>query len=261
VASRFALDTAVDPLGEGLYRAEIRPEWRVERPNGGYVAAILLRAVTTELGEPDRSPRSVTIHYLRPPEDGPVEVAVTVERTGRSMSAVSARLIQEDKVVALALVAAGTNRDAFALHEAAAPEVPAPEDCPLAPTPPFRIRIREQFEIRPAIGPQAFSGGNEAVTGGWIRLRDPEPTDAHVLVQAADAWVPAVFGVTSERLGVPTVDLTVHLRQAVLPDDDGWMLLRFRTSVAADGYLEEDGEIWDRTGRLLAHSRQLAIIL
>ena len=261
VASRFALDTAVNALAEGLYQAEIRPEWRVERPNGGYVAAILLRAVTAEIGDPDRSPRSVAIHYLRPPEDGPVEVAVTVERTGRSMSAVSARLTQQGKVVALALVAAGTERDGYRLDDAPAPDVPAPEDCALAPPPPFRIRIREQFEIRPAIGPPAFTGGNEAVTGGWLRLRDPEPTEAHVLVQIADAWIPAIFGVTSERLGVPTVDLTVHLRQAVLPEDDGWVLVRFRTRLAAAGYLEEDGEIWDRAGRLLAHSRQLAVIL
>ncbi len=261
VPSRFALDTAVSPLGEGVYRAEIRPDWRVERPNGGYVAAVLLRAVTAEVGDPGRSPRSVTIHYLRPPEDGPVEVAVTVERTGRSMSAVSGRLSQAGEVLALALVAAGTSRDAFALHEAPAPEVAPPEDCPLAPLPPFRIRLREQFEIRHAIGPQAFTAGDEPVTGGWLRLRDPEPTDAHVLVQAADAWVPAIFGVTAERLGVPTVDLTVHLRQAVLPDDDGWLLVRFQTRLAAAGYLEEDGEIWDRAGRLLAHSRQLAVIL
>ena len=225
------------------------------------MAGSLRRAVGAGRGGAERSPRSVTIHYLRPPEDGPVEVAVTVERTGRSMSAVSARLSQGGEVLAIALVAAGARRDGFALHEASAPEVPAPEDCPLAPPPPFRIRIREQFEIRPAIGPAPFTGGSEAVAGGWLRLRDPEPTDAHVLVQAADAWVPAVFGITAERLGVPTVDLTVHLRQAVLPDDDGWMLLRFQTRVAADGYLEEDGEIWDRAGRLLAHSRQLAVIL
>ena len=259
--SRFALDTAVSPLGEGLYRAEIRPDWRVERPNGGYVAAIVLRAVSAEVGDADRSPRSVTIHYLRPPEDGPVGVAVTVERTGRSMSALSARLTQGGKVIALALVAAGSERDGYTLDEAPAPEVPAPEDCPLAPPPPFRIRIREQFEIRHAIGPQPFTAGTEAVTGGWLRLRDPEPTDAHVLVQVADAWVPAIFGVTSERLGVPTVDLTVHLRQAVLADDDGWLLVRFRTRLAAAGYLEEDGEIWDRAGRLLAQSRQLAVLL
>lgn len=261
VASRFALDTAVSPLGAGRYRAEIRPDWRVERPNGGYVAAILLRAVTAEVGDPARSPRSVTIHYLRPPEDGPIEVEVVVERTGRSMSAVSARLTQEGKVIALALVAAGIERDGFVLEDTPAPDVAGPEDCPLAPPPPVRIRIREQFEIRPAIGPPAFTGGDEAVTGGWLRLRDPEPTDAHVLLQIADAWIPAIFGVTTERLGVPTVDLTVHLRQTVLAEDDGWMLVRFRTRLAAAGYLEEDGEIWDRAGRLLAHSRQLAVIL
>ena len=44
-------------------------------------------------------------------------------------------------------------------------------------------------------------------------------------------------------------------------EDDGWLLVRFRTRVAAEGYLEEDGEIWDRSGRLLAQSRQLAAIL
>ena len=259
--SQFARDTAVHPLGEGVYRADVRPDWRVERPNGGYVAAILLRAVTAEVGDPRRSPRSVAVHYLRPPGDGPVEAAVAVERTGRSMSAVSARLSQGGEVVALGLVAVGAARDGFALYEAPAPEVPAPEDCPLAPPPSFRVRLREQFEIRHAIGPQPFAGGDEAVTGGWLRLRDHERTDPHVLVQVADAWVPAVFGVADQRIGVPTVDLTVHLRQEVLPDDEGWLLVRFRTRLAAGGYLEEDGEIWDRSGRLLAHSRQLAVIL
>ena len=259
--SRFALDTSVAALGDGRYGAEVHPAWRVERPNGGYVAAILLRAVTAEIGDGARSPRSTTIHYLRPPEDGPVGVAVTVERTGRTMSAVSARMTQGDRLLALALVSAGTTRDGFALSEAPPPEVPAPEDSPLAPPPPFRIRLREQFELRHVIGPPPFTGADEAVTGGWVRLVDPEPTDPHVLVQVADGWVPAIFGVTTERLGVPTVDLTVHLRQAVQPDDDGWLLVRFRTRLSADGYLEEDGEIWDRAGRLLAQSRQLAVIL
>jgi acyl-CoA thioesterase len=77
----------------------------------------------------------------------------------------------------------------------------------------------------------------------------------------ADGWVPAIFGTVSDRLGVPTVDLTVHLRRTPTPENDGWLLVRFRTRVAAEGYLEEDGEIWGRSGQLLAQSRQLAAIL
>lgn len=261
MTSRFALDTAVIALGNGRYRAEIDPAWRVERPNGGYVAAILLRAVTTELADPERVPRSVTVHFLRPPEDGPVEVEVAVERTGRTMSAVSVRLLQGGRLLALALVSAGLAREAYEFDDAPMPDVSPPEDCEVLARPPFPIPIRVQIESRHAIGPQPFQPSGEAVTGGWLRMVDPEPTDVHALVQVADAWVPAVFGTVTERLGVPTVDLTVHLRRTPTPDDDGWLLVRFRTRVAAEGYLEEDGEIWGRSGRLLVQSRQLAAIL
>lgn len=261
VTSRFALDTAVTALGNHRYRAGIDPAWRVERPNGGYVAAILLRAVTTELADPERAPRSVTVHYLRPPEDGPVEVEVVVERSGRTMSAVSARLFQDGRLLAVALVSAGLSREAYEFDDAPMPAVPPPEDCEVLARPPFPIPIRDQIESRHAIGPQPFQAIGDAVTGGWMRMVDPEPTDVHTLVQMADGWVPAIFGTVAERLGVPTVDLTVHLRQTPTPEDDGWLLVRFRTRVAAEGYLEEDGEIWGRSGRLLAQSRQLAAIL
>ena len=39
------------------------------------------------------------------------------------------------------------------------------------------------------------------------------------------------------------------------------VLVSFRTREVSQGLLEEDGEIWSRDGRLLAHSRQLAVIL
>ncbi len=260
----FAADTAVDPLGDGRYAATIRPAWRVERPNGGYVGALVLRAVTTELAEPARRPRSMTIHYLRPPEDGPVEIEVAVERAGRRMTSLSARLRQDDRPLALALIAAGTEQSAGFTHDdAPMPAVPEPEDCERMPTPPFPVPLRDNFETRHAIGTLPFSPdgpGGEAVIGGWLRLREPVPMDAEYLVQVADAWIPAAFGVTTERVGLPTVDLTVHLRHAPVGEDP-WVLVRFRTRLAVEGYLEEDGEIWDRSGRLLAQSRQLAAIV
>ena len=98
-----------------------------------------------------------------------------------------------------------------------------------------------------------------AVTGGWIRLADPEPVDAHVIAALTDAWFPAVFTVTRERVQVPTVDLTIHFRDAPAPVHD-WCLTRFVSRHASHGFVEEDGEIWSPDGRLLAQSRQLALM-
>ena len=58
-----------------------------------------------------------------------------------------------------------------------------------------------------------------------------------------------------------TLDLTVHVRGPLAtttwqPGD--WILARFRTRLSADGFLEEDGELWDECGNLIAMSRQLA---
>jgi acyl-CoA thioesterase len=39
----------------------------------------------------------------------------------------------------------------------------------------------------------------------------------------------------------------------------GWLSTQFATLALTDGYFEEDGELWDATGRLVAISRQLAL--
>jgi acyl-CoA thioesterase len=58
---------------------------------------------------------------------------------------------------------------------------------------------------------------------------------------------------------VPTVDLTIHFRDEPAPVHD-WCLARFVSRHASHGFVEEDGEIWSRDGRLLAQSRQLALM-
>ena len=69
-------------------------------------AAIILRACLHAIDDPARSPRSLTIHYASAPREGAVELATTVERRGRSLTTVSARLSQADKLIAIALTAA-----------------------------------------------------------------------------------------------------------------------------------------------------------
>jgi acyl-CoA thioesterase len=42
------------------------------------------------------------------------------------------------------------------------------------------------------------------------------------------------------------------------PDD--YLLAVFRTDAANEGFLEESGEVWSKTGTLVAQSRQLAAV-
>jgi acyl-CoA thioesterase len=142
-----------------------------------------------------------------------------------------------------------------------APVVPPPEDLePMAVQGPIEIPMRDRYDSRWAIGPMPFTAGDRAEVGGWIRLVDPRPADHVLLAAMADAWLPPVFSRASERFGVPTIDLTIHFRRRVLPDDD-WFLVRFRTRSSIEGFLEEDGEIWSRPGQLVAQSRQLALVI
>jgi acyl-CoA thioesterase len=47
----------------------------------------------------------------------------------------------------------------------------------------------------------------------------------------------------------------VYVRTRPAP---GWLQVRFTTRYLRDGYFEEDGEIWNERGTLVALSRQLA---
>jgi acyl-CoA thioesterase len=122
------------------------------------------------------------------------------------------------------------------------------------------LAFRGHYVLRPAFGPKPLSGQGPARTGGWIRLAEERPLDAPLVVALSDAWWPAPYGLADRLLVAPTIDLTVHLRAPLpLPHDD--VLIEVRSDTAADGYFEEDTRMFSRDGRLLAHSRQLALAL
>ena len=70
-STTFDRDTAVHRHGADVFEAEVAERWWVGRgPNGGYIAAILLRALTTRLDDPLRPVRSLSVHYPRAPVAG-----------------------------------------------------------------------------------------------------------------------------------------------------------------------------------------------
>ncbi|MGB2710586.1 MAG: thioesterase family protein, partial [Conexibacter sp.] len=108
-AGTFEHATAVTPLGDGRFRAEVDPGWSTPiAANGGYLAAILVRAIEAHPDtRSDRQLRSLTCHYLRPVTAGPLDVAVEPLRSGRRISAIRVTASQEgrDAIVALAALA------------------------------------------------------------------------------------------------------------------------------------------------------------
>jgi acyl-CoA thioesterase len=248
---------ALTPAGPGRWRGEVSERWWIERgPYGGYLCALLVRALVAAVDDPARAPRSLTVHFLEAPAAGPVEVAAVVERAGRSLTSVTLRMEQEGRPVALALAACAVWRDGEEeWQEIAMPEVAPPEDCPPIggrPLPPFT----GNFEIR-------WAGGERGTARNltWVRPQPRQPLDHATVASLADTMVPAAFTRLQRLAVVPTFDLTIHFRAPLPPPGgDGWVLAVFHSARSAGGAWDEDGEIWTRDGVLLAQSRQLAMM-
>lgn len=265
--SAFESQTAVRRVGDDRFTAAMSPDWWVVRgPHGGYLAAILLRALTATLDDESRPVRSFTTHFVAAPKEGEIQISVRLERSGRSTSFLSARAEQDGKPVALSQAAfSGPWPSKLEFQDASIPSVPSPEDATYLDTrgemfPPFLAN----FDMRPTHGALPFSGAEKAELGGWFRLREPTLADAFVVACLMDAWAPVVFPKATDPLVAPTIDFTVHFRTALPLDDakpDDFYLGVFDSVLARDGFFEEDGRLWSRDGTLIAQSRQLALML
>lgn len=258
----FDRDTAVRPLGGGRYGAELTRRWWIASgPNGGYVAAVVLRAVLAELDDPERQPRTLTVHYLRAPDEGECELAVVVERSGRSLTTLSARLEQHGRTCALALCACSRPYTSVATFQHVdAPRRPAPDEAPAVPDHESVPAFARNFDMRPAIGELAFTGADRAHVGGWLRPRQERPRDAPLCALLADAWWPAPFALLERPAAAPTVELTIHFH-ATLPLSHGWTLVDMRADIARAGMFEEDARLFDSDGALIVSARQLALLV
>ena len=86
-----------------------------------------------------------------------------------------------------------------------------------------------------------------------MRLREGGGDDTLALALLVDAAAPAVMELGAR--GSTTVELTLHVRRR---PRQGWFACRATTHSLLDGWHDEDFEVWDAEGNLVAQSRQLA---
>ncbi|HEX2085546.1 MAG TPA: thioesterase family protein [Solirubrobacteraceae bacterium] len=260
----FDDDIALIPARDGSYDGSVADGWETPRgPLGGYVMAIVLNGMQLAVGDDARQPRSVTVHFLRPPHSGPVTVRPAVERAGRTVTTATARLEQDGRLVAIAVGAFSTPWDGPLLPDGPMPDVEPPDASrpPLdsvggRPRPSFTERVTMQHRF----GDPPFTSSPQGIVGGWLGLRERRPIDALTVAVLADAWYPAPWPRLADLAPAPTIELTVHFR-APLPLPDGILLGRFTNRLVRDGFFDEDGELWAEDGTLVAMSRQLGLLI
>jgi hypothetical protein len=276
----FELDRgiAVTALPDGGFAADLDPGWVVGGGvNGGYLLAVIGNAVRELLAPSGHvDPFSVSAHYLTASVPGPATVQTRLVRAGGRFSTVAATLVQEvdgasvPRISALATYGdletahdARSDATAAALHLALPmPDLPPREQCLLSSDAPEDIKkmapLLDRFGtlLDPATAMWAVGKpSRQGMIQGWFELADHRPLDPIALLLVVDALPPVTFDLGMPGWA-PTLELTAHVRAKPAP---GWAVVRHYTRTVAGGLFEEDCEVWDSTGRLVAQSRQLAL--
>ena len=256
---------AVRPAGEGRY--EIYPDERFAiagAVNGGVLLANILRAVLDS--SPHPYPIATSAHFLRAPRPEPAQVVVDWLKHGKVAATARATLVQGGRPMLETTVTTGALGD--------------PDDVgglSWTGEPPHLPPIEKCRDIQDAQGPRVFSGYARQVdirldpaTLGWTRgepsgvpemrgyfqLREHREPDAYLLALAVDSLPPVVFGI--EVVGwSPTVELTWYMRAVPAP---GELRVAARCRHVSGGWFDEEAEVWDSAGRLVAQSRQIALV-
>lgn len=244
---------------------EIPAGWGQGRATfGGLVGALLYQRLAVML--PDSRLRSMTVNFIGPVAPGAAQLEGQIIRQGKSVTQAQAQLIQDGQVQAVMLASFGAGRES-SIQVAAqpAPDYGSPDDKRALPTiEGVTADFLRHFDLRWAEGQFPFSGAEHGNLGGWQRFRDELATGplqiAH-LIALVDVWPPATLGMLKKLAPSSSMTWTLELVDDLAGQQaDDWFQYRAHTEFAADGYTHAAARFWDKNGKLLAISRQTAVV-
>jgi acyl-CoA thioesterase len=257
---RFAEATTSQPSGPDTWTSNIQPGWDIGgNANGGYLLAVAGRAMAAQAERQDVA--TITAHYLRPGPAGPVSTHAQVVKAGRQFTTVQATMTGDKPILALlgtfADQAATSDNRSFLVDQE--PNFPPPEECNrILPTDTFPPPIMGRVDLRLHPDDDFYNGpSGNPIMRGWLKLLDDEAWDSFGLLLASDVFPPTIFNADFGIAWVPTIELTVHVRNRPAP---GWLKCEFSSRFVTGGFVEEDGLMWDNHGTLVAQSRQISLL-
>ena len=256
----FSQASSVRARAAGVFDAAVSPEWTVrDKPNGGYLLALLGRAASSLTDSAHVVAASA--HYLRSPDPGPIEIEAEILRRGRSISQIRARMSQGGRPCVDALISTGQlDASAAPRWDDGLPEihhVPFDDGIRMKPVTPdgFSIPMLEQVDLRVDPKSSGIMSGRPSGRGrlhGWLALLGEETFDPISLLYAVDAFPPTSFDI--DFSWTFTVELTAYVRAIPVP---GPVRILSRARLVNPPWMDEACDIWDGTGRFVAQATQL----
>jgi len=277
-SSIFEVDTAVQ-LSETIaakaddltFKCNLDGKWHIMgNLHGGYLAAIMLRALSQALPHPH--PSTVTVFFIRRGKAGPAEVLVNKIKTDGNFSFGEARLVQNGVEIARTVGAFTVlednperNHTAFGVKP---PELDPIDQCVDS------VRDKQRFglfnQVQLLYTPDTrfeMAPTNKGEIKVWMRLREAQAViDSIALGLLLDSNTPpghhlahpSLSNYPDYRTWYPTLGLTMYFRRKPKPN------LRLVKGIWHSKYLvgrtlEVSGAIWDSDNNLLAQVHQLSV--
>ena len=240
-------------------------------PHGGYLMAIMHKALTSIL--PHSTAISSSVQYLDRIDAKPFELEIESFKVSRGSSSGIVRLRQDDKVCT---TFTGTCSDFEFMKgyddlQKPLPNIFADKDkndylemnydkISKGFTPSFIQQLECLIHPDHAWWNRETDGDsadNEARCSAFLEMEGGKP-DQFCLSFYSDILPPVVCNKYGPLGWIPTITLTTHIRQ--LPTTSQ-LYADFIATDINKGYFEQDCNIWDLNGNLVASSRQLTRIL
>lgn len=247
--------------GSGAFAGAVYEGWDIfGNAHGGYMMAQAANVALQATGQPDVM--SITSHFLRKAVYGPIRYATQVIGASRRFTSLAVHGLQDDQAVTTSLVLLADRRT-FEGPRWSSREDPGLPDRPLSPPADAASglpRIAQQLGLRILMDDAAFAVGGSSGTGLMRAVVDPPAptvTDQLLAIVACDLTPPAVWNAGQPMGWVPTVELSAQLRVRPAP---GPLSVVARSTDMGEGFVDEEAEVYDSSGRLVVHSLQHARI-
>ncbi|MEH2549880.1 acyl-CoA thioesterase [Bradyrhizobium sp. AZCC 2262] len=266
----LAEDTTVARDGDRL-SIVLTEEWGLWGPNGGYLAAVAMRAAGMAAPKGHR-PATYSCQFLSSPRFGAVDLVVTPVRQGRSAWCLNIQMLQGDK---LCLQAQTWTTDRHLGPEQTHPKIPVVPGpnvlkhfMEYVPKPYVTFPFWSHIESRPVdVYPPHARNPDGPRQRVWQRLigfdagGDPfvEATRSLVLIDCMqwptfDRSLPE-----SPSYTAPSLDLSVWIHKPALKCD--WVLIDAHADNASGGLIHGGGRIWSSDGELIATGGSQSLVV